>query len=396
MLIAGAPIAFSQSKRNVAPSGMVVAGVPSSAGVSTGDLLHISGMMGTDNNGQVVMGGIEAQTRRALERIDAVLKSDRMTLKDVVSVSVYLADTRDFDAMNKVYGEVFPDHPPVRATIQADLVVRDALVEISAIAARPDLPRRYILPEGWAANLMPYSKALVVGDYIFLAGVVAQNPRTGAVVEGDVKVQTRQVLDNAKALVETAGFHLSDLVWSRIWLADRRDYKDMNEVYGKYWGEIPPTRAATRAGLTSTQYKVEIMLWGMKGNKQVPVNPSGLGSLGTGMIKVGSYVFLSGVTVAALDTRLTASETQLRGDVAAQTIRVLTRLQSRLRSAGVEFDNVVEAQIWITDTRDFATVSELYKAAMNGSMPPTVMVGSELSSPDNLVEIAMIAYKPTP
>src|SRR5215831_4300353 len=195
-MMAGAIMAFPQAKQIVSPPGTRVAGIPYSPGVRAGDLLHVAGLMGTDANGTVVAGGIEAQTKKALENVGAVLKAGGMDYKDVVSVNVYLADMRDFDAMNKVYREVFANNPPVRATTQVDLMLRDGLIEIAAIAARPDLPRRYIQPQGWSANPLPYSKAIAVGDYVFVAGLVSQNPQTGSPVEGDAKTQTRQILDN--------------------------------------------------------------------------------------------------------------------------------------------------------------------------------------------------------
>src|SRR5207247_3108149 len=167
-----------------------------------------------------------------------------------------------------VYQEVFRTNQPVRATTQADLMLRDGLIEISAVAARPDLQRRYINPQGWSTNPLPYSRAIAVGDHLFLAGLVSQNPQTGAALNGDIKVQTKQILENAKTVTEAAGFKMSDMVWSRVWLNDPRDFQDMNEIYRTYFGETPPTRATTRAALVSPAYKVEIMLWGMKGQKQ--------------------------------------------------------------------------------------------------------------------------------
>src|SRR5215467_9503424 len=103
--------------------------------------------------------------------------------------------------------------PPDKGRVLSycDLMLRDGLIEIAAIAARPDLPRRYIQPQGWSANPLPYSKAIAVGDYVFVAGLVSQNPQTGSPVEGDAKTQTRQILDNAKVLVETAGFKMTDV-----------------------------------------------------------------------------------------------------------------------------------------------------------------------------------------
>jgi 2-iminobutanoate/2-iminopropanoate deaminase len=382
-MAAGSMMAFPQARKIVAPPGTIVAGIPYSPGVRAGDLLHVAGLMGTDTGGAVVSGGIEAQTRKALQNIGLVLKADGLDYKDVVLVNVYLADARDFDAMNKVYREIFSSNPPVRATTQADLMLRDGLVEISAIAARSDLPRRYLNPQGWSTNPLPYSKGIAVGDYIFVAGLVAQNPQSGAAVEGDAKVQTKQILDNMKALVEYGGFKMSDLVWSRVWLTDPRDFQQMNDVYRTYFPETPPTRATTRAGLTAPVYKVEIMTWGLKGEKQRLGNTGGATPLSQA-IKVGNYVFVSG---------LTGGGTQVRGDIKAQAGMIMNNLQTLLKAGGVDFPNVVEAQVWITDSRNFAAMNEVYTSIIKDQYPARATVGAQLMSADNLVEIAMIAVK---
>ncbi len=380
---AGSMMAFPQSKKIVAPPGTVVAGIPFSPGVRAGDLLHVAGLMGTDAAGNIVAGGIDAQAKKALENVGAVLKAEGMDYKDVVLVNVYLADARDFDAMNKVYREVFANNPPVRATTQADLMLRDGVIEISAIAARPNLPRKYLNPQGWSTNPLPYSKGIAVGDYIFIAGLVSQNPQSGAAVEGDAKVQTKQILDNMKTLVESGGFKMSDLVWSRVWLTDPRDFQMMNDVYRTYFPETPPTRATTRAGLTTPVYKVEIMTWGMKGEKQRLGTAAGTTPLSQA-IKVGNYIFVSG---------LTGGGAQVRGDIKGQASMILTSIQTLLKSGGVDFPNVVEAQVWITDSRNFAAMNEAYTSVIKDQFPARVTVGAQLMSADNLVEMAMIAVK---
>jgi len=339
--------------------------------------------MGTDASGKIVSGGIEAQTKKTLENIGAILKAGGMDFKDVVSVNVYLADARDFEAMNKIYRPVFANNPPVRATVQQDLMLRDGLIEISAIAARPDLPRRYINPQGWSSNPLPYSKGIAVGDYIFLAGLVSQNPQSGAAVSGAIDVQTKQIMENIKTLTETAGFKMSDLVWSRVWLTDPRDFQAMNTVYRPYFGDIPPTRATTRAGLTTTAYNVEIMMWGVKGEKQRLGTPNPTSPLSQA-IKVGNHVFVSG---------LTGGGQQLRGDIKGQASMILTNLQNLLKAGGADFADVVEAQVWVTDTRHFAAMNEAYTAVIKGDLPARATVGSQLMAADNLVEIAMLATK---
>src|SRR5688572_16098964 len=94
---AGTMMAYSQNKQIIAPPGSLIAGIPFSPGVRAGDLLHVAGTMGTDASGKIVSGGIEAQTKKTLENIGAILKAGGMDFKDVVSVNVYLTDARDFE-----------------------------------------------------------------------------------------------------------------------------------------------------------------------------------------------------------------------------------------------------------------------------------------------------------
>ena len=91
---------------------------------------------GEDENGKLKPGGIATETRGALENLAKIVKTAGFELKDVVSVTVYLADLKEFDAMNKVYREFMPDPKPARATVQVVRLVNDARIEISAIAVK--------------------------------------------------------------------------------------------------------------------------------------------------------------------------------------------------------------------------------------------------------------------
>jgi 2-iminobutanoate/2-iminopropanoate deaminase len=101
-----------------------------------GNTLYVAGQEGTDDSGKLAPGGIAAETKAALDNITKVLKAAGYDLKDVVSVTVYLADIHDFPEMNKIYKTVLPDPKPARATIQAAALVNDARVEISAVAVK--------------------------------------------------------------------------------------------------------------------------------------------------------------------------------------------------------------------------------------------------------------------
>ena len=111
-------------------------GLPFSDGIIAGNTLYVAGQEGTDDSNKLVAGGISAETKAALDNIEKVLKAAGYELKDVVSVTVYLADIHDFPEMNKVYKGVLPDPKPARATIQAAALVNDARIEIAAIAVK--------------------------------------------------------------------------------------------------------------------------------------------------------------------------------------------------------------------------------------------------------------------
>jgi 2-iminobutanoate/2-iminopropanoate deaminase len=111
-------------------------GLPFSDGVVAGNTLYVAGQEGTDDASKLVEGGIGPETTAALDNIQKVLKAAGFELKDVVSVTVYLADIHEFPDMNKVYKSVMPDPKPARATIQAAALVNNARIEISAIAVK--------------------------------------------------------------------------------------------------------------------------------------------------------------------------------------------------------------------------------------------------------------------
>jgi 2-iminobutanoate/2-iminopropanoate deaminase len=113
-------------------------GLPYSPGILVGDTLYLAGQLGRDpETAKLVPGGIEAETRQALENLGAVLRAAGMGYGDVVSVTAFLADFADFPKFNEVYREVFSEAPPARATVQVAGLNLGARVEIQMIAAKP-------------------------------------------------------------------------------------------------------------------------------------------------------------------------------------------------------------------------------------------------------------------
>ena len=107
--------------------------LPFSPAVRAGPFVFVSGQVAMGDNGEIVPGGIEAQTRQTLANVSKALALAGCTLDDVVKVTVWLDDTRDFWSFNRVYAEHFPRNKPARSTTQAALMV-DAKIEIEVVA----------------------------------------------------------------------------------------------------------------------------------------------------------------------------------------------------------------------------------------------------------------------
>jgi len=108
---------------------------PYSAGVKAGDFVYTAGQLGIDPaTGSFVEGGIEAETRQAMNNLRAVLEAAGASLENVVKTTVFLRDMNDFAAMNAVYAEFFTADFPARSAVQVARLPKDAAVEIEAIA----------------------------------------------------------------------------------------------------------------------------------------------------------------------------------------------------------------------------------------------------------------------
>jgi len=124
-------------KQVIRPAGAPAMGLPFSPGILVGDTLYLSGVIGADATGQPVSGGFEPEMRQAFANAQGVLKAAGMDFPDVVSVTVYLADVKDFPQMNTIYKEYFKTEPlPTRSTVSVKDLVRSAKIEVTMTAVR--------------------------------------------------------------------------------------------------------------------------------------------------------------------------------------------------------------------------------------------------------------------
>jgi 2-iminobutanoate/2-iminopropanoate deaminase len=110
---------------------------PYSQAIMAGNTLYLAGQIAIDPaTNQVKSGTIEEETKLVLDNLRAVLEAAGMTMANIVSTTVFMADLNEFPRMNAVYATYFPQNPPARATVQVVRLPRDVKVEIAAIAVR--------------------------------------------------------------------------------------------------------------------------------------------------------------------------------------------------------------------------------------------------------------------
>lgn len=89
----------------------------------------------------------------------------------------------------------------------------------------------------------PYEQAIKVGDFVYTAGQIPIDPKTGNLIAGTIAEQTRQVLENLKAVLEAAGSSLDKVIKATVFLKNMADFAALNEVYGEYLGKAKPARS---------------------------------------------------------------------------------------------------------------------------------------------------------
>ena len=115
-----------------------------------------------------------------------------------------------------------------------------------------------IIPPGSAKPLAPYVPGTRAGDTIYVSGTLALDAEGKTVSPGDVRAQTRCVLDAIRKVLNAEGAGLEDVAYNQIFLKNRADYAAMNEVYAEYFGKAPPARYCIITELVKPEFLIEI------------------------------------------------------------------------------------------------------------------------------------------
>lgn len=252
---------------------------------------------------------------------------------------------------------------------------------------------KQIFTTGGNATL-PFSPAVKAGDLIYVAGTLGTDAK-GAIAKGDIKAQTKQTLDNIAATLKAGNANIANAASVVVYLRSAADFAGMNEVYAAYFPKDPPARTTVVVPqpLANADGLVEIAMVVIPAGGERKIvhpadwikspNPYSYG------IKSGNTLFLSGLV-----SRNGKDNSNVKGDVAAQTKVVMDNGAAILKEAGMSFNDVVAARVYLTDDTQFQAMNAAYRGYFAGGAPPArATVKAGLTNPDYAVEITMVAVK---
>ncbi len=264
-------------------------------GIRVGNLLFLRGFTAQNRHGDLVGGGdMRAQTEQTFANMEVVLSEVGGSLASLVQTQVTLTDWHFASEYNEVYTRHVSEPFPTRMTLQGGLGNAGLLIEIESIAAlggsrltidtvTPQVGRSILQRRDdviYAEHLPPaaasYAHGVRVDNLMFVAGQLSLDAQGNLIGPGDIRAQTRQVLDNIQTILRLADLSLDDVVKTTVMLTDWRHYEAFNEVYRTYFSSPYPARSTIEGGLARQGALIEIdaiAIAGARDNAMVVTHP---------------------------------------------------------------------------------------------------------------------------
>ena len=357
---------------------------------------------------------IKLQADFILKNLAKTFKAAGTSLDNVVKAQVFLMDLNDFVSFDEVWRSHFKSPPPRTTVGTTGLLVKDTLVEIDLIATLPGKPIS-VIKSGAPKPLANYSEAIRVGDLVFAAGQLASDFKTGVPATArrgenfpfygsDIQLQTEFILENLKQTFEAAGSSLDHVVKAQVFLTNLGDFAGFDQVWKRYFKVPPPRTTVGTTGLLVRETLVEIDLIGYvprSGLKHEVIKSGAPRPLAnySEAFTIGDFVFAAGQIASDYKTGVPSEARRhpnfpyYSSDIKRQTAYILNNLKQTFEAAGSSLDNVVKAQVFMTDLKNFAAFDEVWKEYFKVPPPRTTVGTSGLLVKDTLVEIDLIATR---
>ena len=249
-----------------------------------------------------------------------------------------------------------------------------------------DQERRIVNDSARQAGLS--SAAVIGGGLVFVSGLTVV-PAPGKPVPGDIQQQTHAVLEQLRSVLEQAGSSLAQAVSVYVYLRKATDFDAMNGVYRQFFAEAPPVRTTVATALPSGAEIAVAALAVPVGTRREVLHPAGWMKSPrpySYIVRAGDLVFLSGLV-----SRRGTDNSVVPGPVALQTRTILDNAGVLLKTAGLSYEHVVAARVFLTDDSYFEAMNEEYGSYFTSQPPARATAVTDLMGIDSAVEITLIA-----
>jgi enamine deaminase RidA (YjgF/YER057c/UK114 family) len=347
-------LAFAADVKPILPAGIKPAGAYS-PGILTSGFLYVSGQ-GAQNSDGKLPDGTERQMYQCLQNVKTIVEAAGLTMNHVVYVQVYLTDHSSQESLDRAWKQFFPSMPPARSTIEVG-GLHNTTVEMNAVVVKDLSSKKIVAPPDFPAS--SYSPGVRAGNRLFVSGVSGRDIHTGT-VPADPARQVELAFDQLNQILKAAGGTLANLVFVNPYLTSGMPAAVMNRIYAQHFefGNTPARATIAVAGLpdgANIQFTGVAVLDLAKRQAVRPKNmePSPTASP---CVLADDTLYCSAKSgfIPGVNGGIYAStvETQLR-----QTMR---NLLDGLEEAGMNFSNVVAANVYLNDINDFAGMNKIY------------------------------------
>ncbi len=358
--------AFAVQRHVIQPPEFPVGG-PFSPGILAGDTLYLAGQVGRDPQTREVPEAIEEETRVAMENVGRILTAAELDFGHLVKCHVLLDDMDNYKPMNDTYAGFFPaDYFPARTTVEVARLAGGFRVEVSCIAFR-DKSRISVVrpPEGSLPGALgPYSPGVMAADDLYLSGQGGRDPAQNGLPES-VEAQAVQALENIGQVIAAAGLSDDDVVYANAYYLGCDSAPAVDRAFAAAFPEgIDYPRSRICLPRLPGGIATEITLFAERGD--------------------GEAVYLA-----------TRSAPEAGGDIASQMSATLAKLGEDLRQAGIGFEHVVNANVYLRNVEDFQGMNGEFRKVFAESPPARTTVATLQPEQEQpvMVEVALIAIR---
>ena len=366
---------------------------PTTRAVKSGNLIFLMGHVSVDDQSKEVVGkgDITTQTRRVFDRMKIALEDAGGKLEDLVHLVIYTTDRSQIPHVGQVRSEHFKGDWPTSSTVIVKALGNpECMIEIEGIAA---VSPKEIIRSSRLGDSPPRSRAIKSDDFVFIMGCVSTDAQGKVVGKGDIKAQTRRVLDRIAIALEDSGATMEDLVQLTTFATDPSHLSTINEVKGEYFkADWPASATVILPALGNPDHLLEIegiAAVSKAGATKKTIRIPRLGDLfpRARATQAGDLVFL--MTHAPVDDQ---GQQVGAGDMYLQAKRCWEKVKITLEEVGATLEDLAQYTAYVTDASKLADFHRARAEFFKGDIPPGTVVEVEgLPRPEYLIEIKGIA-----